>query len=178
MHSIDYYVNLRKGLKAQLIEDSENSIQNIIQSLAWNDSIYRTFNEGLRLATTKKRRERIPKTLVEYIHIAHISHTVIALRKLYDNKKKDLHAVNSIRTVTKKIIDNAYLITRENYLIHDSTPYEDRRSLDWKTRLVVQGRHKQFDKLCRLKAGCKRKPSDKIDSAVPDSLHRCAVLRL
>lgn len=88
MHSNPHYTSLIASLKTQLIEDSENSIQNIIQSLAWNDSIYRTFNEGLRLATTEERRKRIPKTLVEYIHVSHISYIVFALRKLYDNKKK------------------------------------------------------------------------------------------
>lgn len=176
MSGISYYTSLRESLKAQLIEDSENSIQNIIQSLAWNDSIYRTFNEGLRLATSKKRRDRIPKTLVEYIHIAHISHVVIALRKLYENKKRGSRAIDSIRTISRRIADNKHLITRENYLIHDNTPYDDRGSLDRRTRLVVQGRHRQFDKFCGLKVGFKRKPDDIIDPAVPNSLQKYAVL--
>lgn len=177
MPSIFCYVSLRKSIKEKLFEDSDNSIQNVVQSLAWNDSIYRTFNEGLGLATSKQRRERIPKTLVEYFHLAHISHVVIALRKLYEDKKTGSLAVNSIRTITKQIADNKHLFTRENYVTHDSTPYEDRSNLDWKRRLMVQGRHEQFDLLCRLKAGSGRKPNDKIDPAVPDSLHKYALLR-
>lgn len=177
MSSISYYLNLRDSIKAQLFEDSENSVQNITQTLAWNDSIYRTFNEGLRLAAANKRKiKRIPKSLVEYVHIAHISYVVIALRKLYENKKSGQHSINSIRTIIQQIDDNKHTITRENYLTHDSTPYEDRDNLDWRTRFVVQSRHNLFDRLCGLRPGCRRKRNDSIDPLIPNSLQKYAVL--
>lgn len=171
------YLTLVKSLREQLSENSENSIQNIVQSLSWNDSVYRTFNEGLRLATSKRRKQRIPKTLVKYIHIAHVSYTVIALRKLYEEKKKGAYSVNSIRTITRRIADNIHLFTRENYLTHDKIPYKCSPNLYWKTKLIVEGRHNKFDLLSRFNPRSTRKPNDRIDPLIVNSLHRHAVLR-
>lgn len=177
MPSFSYYVNLRQSLKEMMVEDSENSIQNVVQSLAWNDSIYRTFNEGLRLATHKQREGRIPGSLVEYIHNVHVSYVVTSLRKLYEDKKEGSRAVYSIRTITQKITNNSHLITRHNYLTHDSTPYNDHQSLDWRTNYLILYRHDRFDKLCRLKPGASRKPDERIDNSVTKYLHKYAVLR-
>ena len=171
------YSGLIAGLRDQLVEDSDNSIENIVQSLAWNDSIYRTFNEGLRISTTDKRKRRIPKSLVDYIHIAHRSHVVIALRKLYEEKKKGRRAVNSIRTIIREIDAYSYLFTRENYLTHDGTPYEKGKSVDWRTELVIESRHGQFDLLSGVNATKRRKPGDKLDSSIPRSLLKKAILR-
>lgn len=172
-----YYRNLRNSLKEKLFEQSDNSIQNIILSLNWNDSIYRTFNEGLRLAQSQKRRGRIPLTLVEYLHSAHISYIIIALRKLYEKENKDKSKrVNSIRTITSKIDKNKHLFIRENYITHDDTPYEDQTSLHWKTRDTIQYRHKQFDLLCGRGHAFKRKPDDRILPIVIDNLNKFAIL--
>ena len=176
MSGINHYKSLKKSFKAQLSEDSDNSIQNTIQSLAWNDCIYRTFNEGLRLAERKNRMDRIPNTLVEYIHHAHISYVVITLRKLYENKKNSSRAVNSVRTISQRLLDNHHLLTRNNYLTHDDSPYDDQSNFDWRMRLTIQGRHKQFDKLCGLKVENKRKPDDRIQRSLLEVLHKSAVL--
>lgn len=177
MSSSSYFKDLRNSIMESIFEDSENGIQNVIQSLAWNDSVYRTFNEGLRLARNPSQRAKIPKSLVEYIHRAYTSDVVITLRKLYDDKKEGTRAVNSLRTITHKILDNQHLFIRENYVAYDGSPYDDSDNLDWKTKAIVQGRHRQFDLLCNLAPGAVRKKSDKVDPIIPARLHRWTVLR-
>lgn len=152
-------------------------MRTILQSIAWNDSIYRTFNEGLKLAKSGTRRSRIPKSLVDYIHRAHVAYVVITLRKLYDDKKEGTHAVNSLRSVTQRILDNQHLFTRLNYVTYDGTPYQESDGLDGKTAALVIGRHREFDLLCRIAPEQKRKPTDRVDPEVPRMIHRNAVLR-
>jgi hypothetical protein len=171
------FVQVRKKLFDCLYEDSENGLQTIIQSLAWNDSIYRTFNEGLRLAQGEPRRQRLPSSLVEYIHHAHTAYVVISLRKLYDDKKKGCRAVNSLRTVTQRIVDNAHLFTRENFVTFDDLPYDDRDEVDWRTSAIVQARHSQFDSLCGIRAGQPRRRIDRLDENIPKMLHERTKLR-
>jgi len=168
---------VRKQLFECLYEDSENGLQTIVQSLAWNDSIYRTFNEGLRLAQGEARIRRLPNSLVEYIHHAHIAYVVISLRKLYEDKKEGHYAVNSLRTVTKRIVDNAHLFTRENFVTFDDVPYDDSDKLDWKTRAIMQARHSQFDSLCGIKAGQPRRKGDRLVVDIPMILHARTKLR-
>jgi hypothetical protein len=154
-----------------MYEDSENALQNIVQLLAWNDSVYRTFNEGLRLSQGEAKRRRLPNSLIEYIHHAHTAYVVIALRKLYDDKKKGRHAVNSLRTVTQRIVDNAHLFTRENFVTFDDVPYDYNDKLNWKTGAVTQARHSQFDSLCATRAGQPRKRADRLDVSIAMMLH-------
>lgn len=177
MKNLDCFIALRNTIKTQLFEDSENAIQNIISSLAWNDSIYRTFNEGLRLARNRSAHDRIPKSLVDYVHRAHIAYVVMALRKLYDDKKEGAWAVNSLRTITQKIVDNQHLFTRRNFVSYDGMPYEESRNLDWKITATIRGRHHQFDLLCGGTAVAARKPTDRVDPKVPDSINQGTALR-
>lgn len=177
MKSKTLFIQLRKTLYDQMYENSENGLQNIVESLAWNDSIYRTFNEGLRLSRNKASRQRLPNSLIEYIHHAHIAYIVISLRKLYDDKKEGSHAVNSLRTATQQILKNAHLFTRQNYVAFDDVPYDDNDKLDWKTRAIVQARHSQFDSLCGIRAGTPRRKTDVLDVNIPKKLHKRTRLR-
>lgn len=177
MRSKTLFIQIRKALYVHMYEDSENGLQAIVGSLAWNDSIYRTFNEGLRLSQSEARRQRLPNSLIDYIHRAHTAYVVISLRKLYDEKKKSSRYVNSLRTVTQRILDNAHLVTRENYVTFDNFPYDDSDKLDWKTRAIVQARHSQFDSFCGIKAGAPRKRADMLDVNIPKMLHTRTRLR-
>lgn len=177
MGSKSNFVKLRKGLFDCMYEDSENGLQNIIQSLAWNDSVYRTFDEGLRLAQGESKRRRLPCYLIEYIHCTHTAYVVIALRKLYDNKKKGRHAVNSLRSVTQRIVNNAHLFTRENFVTFDDLPYYDNDKLDLQTRAITQARHSQFDSLCVIRSGQPRKKADRLDVSIAEMLHERTKLR-
>lgn len=171
MASREDFIQLRKALCDCMYEKSENGLQTIVESLAWNDSVYRTFNRGLGLSQSKDRAQRLPASLIEYIHQAHNAYVAISLRKLYEDKKKGSRAVNSLRTVTKRILDNAHLFTRESFVTFDDIPYDKEDGVDWKTKATVQGRHAQFDALCRIGAGEPRRKTDRLDPTIPKMLH-------
>ena len=106
-------------LKDIFCAKSENSIENIILNIAWYDSIYRTFNAGLRLAWKRERLQSLPHTLVEYIHLSHVHYIMINIRKLYEPKRKGPRKVNSLPTLISLIGANIGLFSRENYVCFD-----------------------------------------------------------
>lgn len=177
MKSKPLFIQLKKALYDQMYENSENGLQNIVESIAWNDSIYQTFNEGLRLSRSKASRQRLPNSLIEYLHHAHTAYVIISLRKLYDDKKEGSRAVYSLRTATQQILKNAHLFTRQNYVTFDDVPYDDSDKLDWKTRATVQARHLQFDSLCGIRTGTPRRRTDMLDVNIPMMLHTRTRLR-
>lgn len=177
MSSLTLFKAQRAAIWSQVFEDSDNAIQRIVQTLAWNDSVYRTFNEGLRLSESSDHATKLPKSLVDYIHVAHVAYVVITLRKLYEDKKEGRRAVNSLRSVTQRIVDNQHLFTRENYLQHDGTPYETSDHSGWRTNATVESRHKQFDLLSGVATESKRRRTDKVDPNIARRLHQQTVLR-
>jgi hypothetical protein len=174
--NLQLFIKQRDAIRAQLFEDSENAVQNTIQSLAWYDSIYLTFNEGLRLSKRSTCKKSIPISLVEYIHEAHLAYVVLTLRKLYDKKREGGYAVNSLRSITQRIMDNNHLYSRENYVVYDGTPYEINKKYDWKTNAIIEGRHLAFDLLNYRRSGCKRKTNDKPNPQIAIQLHKGTVL--
>ena len=168
--NLQRFVKLRDSLVTQTNEKSENGIQSIVQQLAWNDSIYRTFNEGLRLSFRTGQERSIPKSLVEYIHVAHVSYISISLRKLYESRKTGNRKINSIRTMVQDIHDARCSITRENFLVHDGYSYEVKEDSTWKDELVINGRHNIFDTLCFDKGHETRDPCDTISEQITISL--------
>lgn len=101
----------------------------------------------------------------------------MALRKLYEDKKQGRHAVNSLRTVTQRIVDNAHLFTRENFVTFDGVPFDDNDKLDLKSRTITQARHSQFDSLCTTRPGQPRKRTDRMDVNIAMMLHKRTKLR-
>ena len=159
------YQKLVKDIKNILIEESNNSIQKQIYSLNWNDTIYRTFNEGVRYMWEDNLQDNLPKSLIDYIHKVHIPYIFAILRKLYEPKKRGVRSVNSIPTIYKIIEDNIGLWTRENYLCYDGLPYEE-NNLDeekyWRQNMEIIGRHNRFDKLSGVSNEQKRKRTDSL----------------
>ena len=68
-------------------ENSENSVRNILYRISWNDTVYRTFNEGVRLSWKYGYQDHLPGSLIDYIHDAHISFIVVSLRKIYEKNQ-------------------------------------------------------------------------------------------
>lgn len=172
-----HFIQVRKKLFDCMYEDSANGLQNIVESIAWNDSIYRTFNEGLRLVQSELKKKRLPNSLIEYIHHAHIAYVIISLRKLYDDKKEGRRAVNSLRTVTQRIVDNAHLFTRENFVTFDGLPYNSQDARDWRIEAMVENRHFQFDSFSGVKKMSSRRNTDRLDVKIPEYLHLHTRLR-
>jgi hypothetical protein len=175
--STEHFAKLISDIRVYLFEHSDTSVQTVVSSLVWNDTIYRTFNEGLRLAKTRAVKNQLPNSLVDYIHKAHLRNVVMTLRKLYDDKQEGAYSVNSIRTVTQKLLDNAHLFTRQNFVTYDGTPYAAKEGLNWRTRALVDGRHGEFDLLCGCKDIKLRKRSDKVRDIIFKQLHTRTVFR-
>lgn len=177
MTSTAHFAKLIADLRTYLFEDSDTSVQTVVGSLVWYDTIYRTFNEGLRLAKTSPVKNQLPNSLVEYIHKAHLANVVMTLRKLYDDKQEGTYSVNSIRTVTQKILDNAHLFNRQNFVTYDGTPYAAHDGIDWKTRTLIEGRHGEFDLLCGCKDIKLRKRADRVKNVILRQLHMRTTFR-
>jgi len=177
MTSTAHFAKLIADLRVHLFEHSDTSVQTVVTSLVWNDTVYRTFNEGLRLAKTRAVKKQLPNSLVDYIHEAHLRNVVMTLRKLYDDKQEGAYSVNSIRTVTQKLLDNAHLFTRQNFLTYDGTPYAANDALGWRTRALVDGRHREFDLLCGCTDINRRRPTDKVNELILRQLHTRTVFR-
>lgn len=160
-------------------EDSENSIKDIMHSISWNDTIYRTFNEGIRLSWQFGYQKQLPASLIEYIHNAHISFIVMSLRKLYERKQPDKKSVNSIPTLYHKIAESADLFTRENYVCRDGYTYSEipnDNEKNWRSNYTISYRHNRFDGLCGTIDSCNRSRDNKIPVEIFEKLKEGNVL--
>jgi len=170
-------------LAEQIIEmiedDSENSVRNIVWGISWNDTIYRTFNEGVRLSWQYGYQGDLPGSLIEYIHGVHISFVVMSLRKIYERKQPDKKSVNSIPSLYNIIAESADLFTRENYVCRDGFPYTERPEDDastWRTNATVKHRRTMFDRFCGIDNSDNRARNDRIPVAVLEKLKEGNVL--
>lgn len=157
-----------------------NSISHLIQNTAWYDTIYRTFNEGLRFMWKKNRQEYLPGSLIEYIHISHLRYVLFNLRKLFEPKRRgNERKVVSIPSVLNKIEGKIGLFTRYNFVCHDGMPYdipERSNSDNWRIQLIVKNRHEIFDLLCQKEPDKIRSKEDKLKNEIVDSLKKYAIL--
>ncbi len=135
--------------KRILAGDDPNSVEQQMLALAWDDTVYRCFNEALRLTERNKSDLSPPGTLVELIHKAFFANQVMLIRRLFDYRStKSGKEVYSIRTVMGELRDHQSLITRENYVCYDGTPYEaSKNSSMWREERVCLSRHAVFDTL-------------------------------
>lgn len=156
------YQETIKKLKLMLIGKEENSIQTMIYVLNWNDTIYRTFNKGLAYTWKYGLEENLPKSLIEFIQVSHISSILAILRKLYERNQPIDKAVNSIPTILHLIKTNIGCWTRENYICYDGTPYDKKDSYTWQINYKIEYRHNRFDKMSGVIDIEKRKRNDKL----------------
>ena len=168
------YQELIDEIKIMMIEDSNNSLQNMISNLNWDDTIYRTFNKGLALMWKANLQEKLPGTIVEYIHKSHLSLILSVLRKIFEPSRKGKRTVNSIPTIIKKIKDNIGYWTRENYVCYDGVPFDEIDTNDWRQKLIINDRHKKFDNMC-VNNGI-RKKEDRLSIDILNNLEKYAKL--
>lgn len=167
-------------LKNYYTDHEINSISILIQDTAWYDTVYRTFNEGLRLMWKENRQDSLPGSLIEYIHLTHLRYVLFNIRKLFEPKRRgDERKVVSIPTIINKIESNIGLFTRYYYVRHDGMPYdyvERVNSDNWKVDATVKMRHGIFDLLCQKRADKDRSQDDKLKNEIVDSLKKYAIL--
>jgi hypothetical protein len=89
--------------------DDPNSVNSQLIDLAYNDAIYRCFNEGLRLDPNNPKR---PKAIVSLVHETFFASQLLAVRRLLD-KSKD---VNSLRRIFDIVYAKREFYSREGFL--------------------------------------------------------------
>ena len=96
----------------QMIDDNEdrNTIIQQISKIAYNDCIYRSFNEGLRLDNKNNNR---PAVLVDQFHEYFFNNQAICIRKIFDSGDD----VYSLRKIYDLIVRNKHIFTRRGYII-------------------------------------------------------------
>lgn len=144
--------NELKKWKDILAGDDQFSIQNQLLNIAWEDTIYRSFNEGLRLNQKRKQPLKLPASLIDLIHDHYFISQVIFFRRLFEKKARDAKKeVYSLQTLISDINKSAEYITRENYVCYDGTPYSvPNDKVNWRIKATSEDRHKVFDML----SGC------------------------
>ena len=167
-------------LKDYYTDRETNSISEIIQDTAWYDTVYRTFNEGLRLMWKENRQDSLPGSLIEYIHLTHLRYVLFNMRKLFEPKRRGYERkVVSIPTVINKIDSKIGLFTRYNYVCHEGMSYdytERVNSDNWKVNATVKMRHEIFDLLCKKRADKDRSQDDTLKKEIVGNLKNYAIL--
>ena len=135
------FQNELKRWKDILAGDDQFSIQNQLLSIAWDDAIYRSFNEGLRLNQRRKLPLKLPASLIELIHDRYFISQVIFFRRLFEKKASRTHKeVYSLQTLISDIKKHSEHITRENYVCYDGTPYSaSNDKIDWRIKSTCEG---------------------------------------
>lgn len=167
------YKTLIADLQAYYNSNEENSISEIILDTIWYDTLYRTFNEGIRLMWQKGKEEKLPKSLIDYIHLTHANYMLLNLRKLFDKKDYGKRKVNSLQAIINKIQANRGSFTRYNYVCYDDMPYEcpkEETRGNWKVIKTVQWRNKVFDLLCGKSDPSRRTDEDTLQAVIVNNL--------
>jgi len=174
LNSLQKYQKINQEIKTILTEESENSIQTLFYSLNWDDTVYRTFNKGLALMFKYNNQDKLPGTLIEYIHKAHVALILSTLRKMFEPPKSGKYSVNSIPTIINTISANIGLWTRENYVCYDGIPYTLNSSSDWRTNMIIKDRHDKFDNMCDNNGH--RHRDDKLSRSIIDTFKKTVFL--
>jgi hypothetical protein len=136
--------------------------------MLWNDAIFRTFNEGRRLTIERKSKKYgFNAPLIRLLDEGFVATQVMSIRRLTDRNFRDPEkAVISLVRVIDDIGENIGLITRENYLCHDGSPYTEPDSMQNGTAWTHWKRKQaNFDKLSETGQG-KRTRSDKMQKSI------------
>jgi len=145
--SLEKLQPLLRRWKIMLAGDDPHSVEQQMLTLAWDNAVYRCYNESLRIADRAKIDTA--STLADFIHRAFFAKQVMSIRRLLDyRRKKPGWEVYSIRTINSELKEHIDLFTRENYVCYDGTIYEaSDHSNDWRQKLISDGRHLVFDTL-------------------------------
>jgi hypothetical protein len=101
---INTIINCRKMIHDP---DDGNTILSQLSDIAFDDCIYRTFNEGLRLDKANK-----PILIIDRYHKYFFNNQVLCIRKIFD-ESKDIYSLGNIFNI---MYSNAKMVTRDSYL--------------------------------------------------------------
>ena len=145
--------------KMVLAGSDTNSIENQLAEIAWQDAIYRSFNEGLRRNQKKKVPHPVPASVIELLHDRYFWSQALLLRRLFEGKAfRAKREVYSLPTVWFHIQAAKQAIIREAYVCYDGTYYDpDNPRHDRLGRMKCAGRHRIFDSFCDRRDGGRRR---------------------
>ena len=160
-------VKARTALAAQDV----NSVESQLTELAWQDAIYRSFNECLRVNLRRKKPLQQPASLIELIHERYLHAQAVYLRRLFELPAANAaRGVCSLPTVLALIRRSRDSFCREAFVCYDCTPYAPKlMQSSPKDYMVSRSRHKSFD-LFTQTAGRTRSRDDELDERILDRL--------
>lgn len=168
--------NLQKDFrrwKTILAGDDVNSIEQQMLALAWDDAVYRSFNEALKLHERSNSKEKVPSTIIGLLHRSFFSKQALVLRRLLDKRATGPNrAVYSLPTLLGEIRKQHKFITRQNYVCYDGVKYNPAdRAHDFNSELACQNRHDIFDTLSLISLN-RRSRDDLIDISIIDKIEK------
>ena len=117
------YRRCRERWTAGLFGEDEHSISQQITNIFWDDAIFRTLNEARRIAAQSRRG--FNPDLLSLLDRGFVTAQIMALRRLTDPGFHDPRKeVVSLVRLLKDVDANGYLLTRENYICYDGTPFQ------------------------------------------------------
>lgn len=179
----------------KLLNDDANAIQKQIRAMILNDASFRVFNEAINLEINPDDSSAKNPLLSFFIKQGYIHVQAFAVCKLVEEQPNNTDVskgVASLPRLFKDLRKHHYLLTRENYVLHDGLPYAyeavEQQMPDWQR--VGSGdsscygashpvpasdksrdRHEQFDKLSGVRPE-NRLPTDRISESVFDTLDK------
>jgi hypothetical protein len=147
------------------------SIENQFLGILWDDTLYRTFNEGLRLNERSSQPVPIPSSIIHLFRRRYIEGYAIRMRRLFEVPNgRTNRKVISIPTVIEEMEKSIGKLTREVYVGYDGAPFNGETCpQDWQLRLCSNVRHRVFDSLSISTDG---RRTDRINSSILDAIKK------
>lgn len=149
-------------------EGTPSSISKQIDSLLWNDTVFRTFNEARKITLQSASTDYgFNDPLLNLFDEGFVTIQVMGIRRLTDpkayNPKKQ---VVSITSILNDIQDNLDLFTRENYICFEGTTFNGELEKIERSKYVHwECKQNNFDRLSNVNPD-KRSRIDKISTSI------------
>ncbi|MFM8799903.1 MAG: hypothetical protein ACKOEE_05010, partial [Tagaea sp.] len=105
--------------------DAVHNIRRQINGLMWSDAAFRVLNRMRAFGSESQPTASNNRTIAEFIDIGYITTQVLRISRLTDQwHDKPEKNVVSLPRLLYEVRQNAYLITRENFVSFDGLPYD------------------------------------------------------
>ncbi len=158
--------------------EPEHSLSDQIYRMLWDDAVFRLSNEMRRIKIQfQDKATGINGDLAHLIDRGYVNLQATSIRSLIDARTD----VISLPRIIKDLEKNVGLITRENYVCYDGKKFDPKENDDDLNEVIVDYRHKAFDKLCNA-TEVERKRSDLINpdifSKLLEELSNCKDIKI
>ena len=168
------FIQKREEWERCVVGSEPHAVHRQVTHMLWNDTVFRTFNEARRLTVEgKSKKHGFNAPLIRLLDEGFVATQTMSIRRLTDRNFRDPEkAVISLVRVLDDIKENADLVTRENYVCHEGTPYAEPDSMkDGVAWMHWRRKQANFDKLSGTTQD-KRERSDRMQKSILKSLSR------